>query len=109
MAPFSTVFDAAGLAPISRPVLLYYAQDDDVLVPRYNALHIAPLIKSLVGIKMVPNAGHYVFLSPCSRELARDDPVICKDPPSVDRIAVHEQINAAALAFFQQALDVKSH
>lgn len=109
MAPFSSVFDAPGLARIDRPVLLYYAQDDQVLLPRYNALHIAPLLKTLVAIKMVPGAGHYVFLSPCSRELAREEPDLCTDPPGVDRAAVHRQINAAALAFFRKTLDVTSH
>jgi predicted dienelactone hydrolase len=108
MAPFSSVFDVAGLAHIDRPVFLYYAQDDHVLIPRYNALHIAPLIRTLAGIRMVPKADHYVFLSPCSRELAADDPDICRDPAGVDRVAVHRQINAAALAFFRKALHVTS-
>lgn len=108
MAPFSSVFDAGGLAHIDRPVFLYYAQDDRVLLPRYNALHIAPLIKTLVAVRMVPRAGHYVFLAPCSRELAADAPELCKDPPGVDRTAVHEQVNAAALAFFRSELHVKS-
>jgi predicted dienelactone hydrolase len=108
MAPFSSVFDAAGLARIDRPVFLYYAQDDQVLLPRYNALHIAPLIKTLLGIRMVPKAGHYVFLSPCSRELSQDAPDICQDPSGVDRVAVHREINAGALAFFRKALDVTS-
>lgn len=108
MAPFSSVFDAAGLAHIDRPVFLYYAQDDQVLLPRYNALHIAPLIRTLAGLRMVPKAGHYVFLSPCSRELTSDYPEICKDPPGVDRVAVHKQINAAALAFFRKTLHVTS-
>ena len=108
MAPFSVVFGKAGLAHIDRPVFLYYAQDDRVLPPRYNALHIAPLIRTLAGIRMVPGAGHYVFLSPCSRQLARDYPDICTDPPGVDRVAVHRQIDATALAFFRKALDVPS-
>ena len=108
MAPFSSVFDAAGLAHIDRPVFLYYAQDDQVLLPRYNALHIAPLIKTLVAIRMVPKAGHYVFLAPCSRELAAEAPELCRDPPGVDRTAVHERVNAAALAFFRNELHVQS-
>lgn len=105
MAPFSLVFDKAGLSHVDRPVFLYYGQDDQELQPKYNVLHIAPLIKTLVGIKMIPKAGHYVFLSPCSPALAKDAPAICKDPPGVNRIAVHRQINAAALAFFQKTLD----
>jgi predicted dienelactone hydrolase len=104
MAPFSAVFGAAGLARINRPVFLYYAQDDQVLLPRYNALHIAPLIKTLAGLEKVPKAGHYVFLSPCSKALARGYPDICKDPPGVDRLAVHRQIDADALGFFRKTL-----
>lgn len=109
MAPFSVVFGKTGLAHIDRPVFLYYGQDDPVLPPEYNALHIAPLIKTLVGIKMIPKAGHYVFLSPCSSRLAQHSGDICNDPPGVDRVAVHKQVNAAALAFFRKTLDVASH
>ncbi len=109
MAPFSVVFGKAGLAHINRPVFLYYGQDDPVLPPQYNVLHIAPLIKTLAGIKMIPKAGHYVFLAPCSRDLARHNGDICKDPPGVDRVAVHRQINAAALSFFRRTLHVTSH
>lgn len=107
MAPMSLVFDKAGLASIDRPVFLYYGQDDQVLKPKYNVLHIAPLIKTLVGIKMIPKAGHYVFLSPCSPKLTRQAPGICTDPPGVDRAAVHRQIDADALAFFRKTLEVR--
>ena len=104
MAPFSSVFDSKGLAKIKRPVFVYYAADDRVLLPRYNALHIAPLIRTRVALKEVPNAGHYVFLAPCTPELTRDAPDICEDPRGTDRPAVHRQINESALAFFEQAL-----
>jgi predicted dienelactone hydrolase len=109
MAPQSLVFDKAGLASINRPVLLYYGQDDEVLRPKYNVLHIAPLIKTLVGVTMIPKAGHYVFLSPCSPALAKDAPGICKDPQGVDRVAVHREINARALAFFRKSLGMTTH
>ena len=104
MAPFSEVFDKAGLAHVNRPVFLYYAQNDRHLRPRYNALHIASLIKTLVGIKMVPGAGHYVFLAPCTPELARNAPVICQSRPGVNRVAVHREIDATALTFFRETL-----
>jgi predicted dienelactone hydrolase len=104
MAPLSLVFDAASVASINRPVFLYYGQNDPVLLPNENVLHIAPLIKTLTGIKMIPEAGHYVFLSPCSPQLAREAPDVCKDPPGVNRVLVHRQINAAALAFFRKTL-----
>lgn len=106
MAPFSMVFDKAGLASIKRPVFLYDGQDDRVLRLKYNTLHIAPLIKTLVAVKIIPKAGHYVFLSPCSAPLMKEAPKICRDPPGVDRVAAHRQIDADALAFFRKTLDV---
>ena len=109
MAPASLAFDKAGADSIDRPVFLYYGQNDQVLIPKYNVMHIAPLIKTLANIKMIPKAGHYVFLSPCSEELIKDVPDICKDPPGVDRTAVHRQINASALSFFRKTLDVTAH
>ncbi len=109
MAPLSLVFDKAGIASINRPVFLYYGQDDHVLNPKYNVLHAAPSIRTLVGIKMIPEAGHYVFLSPCSPQLAREAPDICIGPPGVGRAAVHRQVDADALAFFRKTLDVSAH
>jgi hypothetical protein len=58
---------------------------------------------------MIPKAGHYVFLSPCSPALAKDAPGICKDPQGVDRVAVHREINARALAFFRKSLGMITH
>lgn len=104
MAPMSLPFDKAGLASIDRPLFLYYGQSDQVLLPKENALHIAPLIKTLVDIKMIPEAGHYVFLSPCSSQLSKDAPMICQDPPGVDRLEAHERINDRALRFFRKNL-----
>ncbi len=75
------------------PVFLYYGQNDHVLIPKENAERISPLIKTLVGVKMVPLADHWVFIDPCSPELAKDMKDICSDPPGVDRVKVHQQIN----------------
>jgi len=107
MAPFSLVFDRAGLSHVNRPVFLYYGQDDQQLRPRYNVLHIAPLLQTLYGIRMIPKAGHYVFLSPCSPALAKHAPDICKDPEGVNRVAIHSRINAGALAFFHKTLQAQ--
>ena len=34
MAPLGLLFDAEGLSHVQAPVLLYYAQDDRVLLPK---------------------------------------------------------------------------
>lgn len=104
MAPQSIVFDSTGLAAIDRPVFLYYSQNDLVLLPQENAARIAEMIMPLVDIKVIPGAGHYVFLAPCSPVLSGEVPNICTDPPGVDRTKVHAQINADALAFFRETL-----
>lgn len=104
MAPQSIPFDKAGAAAIDRPVFLYYGENDHVLLPQENAQRIAPLIGTLAAIKMVPGADHWVFLAPCSAELAKEAGEICRDPQGVDRAAVHRQVNADALAFFRKAL-----
>jgi predicted dienelactone hydrolase len=108
MAPLSLIFDQAGIEKIDRPVFLYYGEHDHVLIPPENAARIRPWMKTLVGVKVVPNADHWVFIDPCSAQLKQENPVICSDPPSVDRIAVHQQLNADALAFFRKTLNVST-
>lgn len=109
MAPLSLIFDQHGFDDVHIPVFLYYGQNDSVLPPEANARHIAPYLKTLYAIKEIPHADHWVFLAPCSPELAKDIPALCRDPPGVDRVKAHEQIDADALAFFRKTLDVKSH
>jgi predicted dienelactone hydrolase len=106
MAPMSVVFERDGAAGISRPVLLYYAENDHVLPPKENALHLAPLVVAPLTTRIAQDAGHYVFLSPCPSTLAQELAEICADPPGVNRVAAHEQINADALAFFRRALNL---
>lgn len=106
MAPLSLIFDERSFADVHIPVYLYYGQNDHVLPPEANARHIQPLIRTLAGVKEIPGADHWVFLPPCSAELAKEIPAMCRDPAGVDRAKAHAQINADALAFFRKTLDV---
>jgi len=106
MAPLSLLFHEHSFDQVNIPVFLYYGQNDHVLLPDFNAKHIAPLIRHLYAIKEIPHADHWVFLPPCSPALAKDIPAMCQDPPGVDRSHWHRQINADALAFFRQTLGV---
>ena len=108
MAPLSLVFDQAGIESIDRPVFLYYGDADHVLIPPENAARIRPLMKTLVGVKVVHNADHWVFIDPCTAELKQENPTICSDPPGVDRIKVHQQLDADALAFFRKTLNIST-
>lgn len=105
MAPQSIVFDEEGLASIDVPVFLYYSERDQVLLPQENGARIASSIPTLTATRTVPEADHWVFLAPCSVELAKAAADICRDPSGVDRAATHRQINADALHFFRDTLD----
>jgi len=104
MAPLSLVFDAAGAGAIDRPVFLYYGDADRVLRPSENAARLAPLVPTLVGVKPVGGADHWVFIPPCSAELVKDNPMICADSPGVSRAELHARIEADALSFFRATL-----
>ena len=105
MAPLSLIFDQDGIEKIDRPVFLYYGEADHVLRPAENAARIRPWMETLVGVKVVHGADHWVFIDPCTAALAKENPVICSDPPGVDRLKVHAQLNADALAFFRKTLN----
>lgn len=104
MAPLSLILDAEGLKDVRRPVFLYVAQADRVLLPDENGRRIRGLLPNPAGYREIEGAGHFVFLAPCSDALARDAPAICTDPPGVDREALHRQIAADAAAFFDKTL-----
>lgn len=104
MAPLSLIFDQAGLSDVRAPVFLYAAERDDVLLPDSNARAIKPWLPNLVAYREVPGAGHFVFLAPCSPELTKKIPEICIDAPGIDRVAVHRQVAADAIGFFDAQL-----
>lgn len=103
MAPLAIVFGKDDLAPIKVPVFLAYAEGDRVLTPSENAARIAPFLPTLAGQRAVSEAGHYVFLAPCSAQLTATAPALCTDPAGVDRDAVHRALNDDAVTFFQKA------
>ncbi|HUA80384.1 MAG TPA: hypothetical protein VL997_08435 [Dyella sp.] len=108
MAPPGLLFDQTGIEKVDRPVFLYYGDADRVLTPSENGARIRPWMKTLAGVKVVHNAGHWVFLAPCSAEMSKENPDICSDPPGVDRAKVHAQLDADALAFFRKTLHIAS-
>lgn len=108
LAPgFGFLFDRAGLAAVRRPVLLVRAERDSVVREPENVTHVARLLPSRPTVRVVPGAGHYVFLAPCSDALARVAPDICRDPPGVERAAVHAELNRTIAAFFERTLQAR--
>jgi len=104
MAPFAVAFGPDAFRAVTAPVFLAWADADQVLLPDENAASIVPALKTLVGTRVIANAGHYVFLPPCPPAMAADVPPLCVDPPGIDRAHVHDVLAADAVAFFDRAL-----
>lgn len=105
MAPLAIFFDADSLKQVDAPVYLYGAMADTVLLPEYNVLPVRDALPRLHTFRGIVGAGHYVFLAPCNAGMKEALPVLCKDPPSIDRGELHAQINADAVTFFRETLD----
>lgn len=100
MSPVAAFFDQQGLSEVVKPVYLTAAEKDTVIPLQYNAAHIKSILSSLVQYTVIPNADHFVFLSPCTTVMRSEMPSICTDSVNVNRNKVHEFINQEALNFF---------
>ncbi|MBR0839840.1 dienelactone hydrolase family protein [Bradyrhizobium liaoningense] len=98
------LFTSERLASVTMPVLLWRsALGGDGVVPEgIDALE--QLLPAHPDYRIVPNSSHFSFVVPCPPKLAERAPVLCTDPPGFDRIAFHNEFNAAAVAFFRAHL-----
>ncbi|MEK1906769.1 MAG: hypothetical protein AAAB13_13370 [Pseudomonas sp.] len=104
LAPLGLMFDKQELTEVRVPVLLYSGDDDQVLAVEHNADALNRSLPRAPDYRVVPGAGHFVFMAPCSAQMGRLVPYLCEDAEGVDRVAIHHQLSADAVAFFRQAL-----
>jgi predicted dienelactone hydrolase len=106
MAPaLGYVFDRAALAKVEVPVRLYRPGADELLAHPWNAERIARMLPNPPEYQVLDGAGHFVFLAPCPSAFAALIPIICTDPPGIDRNAIHMRLNAEMIDFFRRALE----
>ncbi|MBF9142747.1 alpha/beta hydrolase family protein [Hymenobacter properus] len=108
LAPATPWFMAEGaLRAVRVPILLMEAEKDEHTTHFHTqvVLNGVPDQQRLTH-RVVPNAGHFAFLSPfpAARVSAAFPP--SQDPPGFDRLQFHEEMNAEVLAFLTQELDV---
>lgn len=98
--PLSIFFTAEGLAGITIPVQLWGSEKggDGVEPKTVEAINTA--LKAPHTFMKVEHAQHFSFLTVCPPQFAEKEPVICKDPPGLDRTRFHEQFNDALTKFF---------
>jgi predicted dienelactone hydrolase len=97
-------FSPDGLKNVSIPVSLWRAEDDTVLPHPWYAEAVRQALPRPPEYHVVPKAGHYDFLAPCSAALAALAPVICTSAVGFDRAAFHATFDAAVVEFFRRTL-----
>lgn len=97
-------FGREGLAKVRVPVQLWRGADDPVLPHPFYAEAVRQDLPRPPQMHVVPHAGHYDFISPCSPAMAERLPEICVSEPGFDRAAFHERFNRAVVKFFKRAL-----
>ncbi|WP_259046462.1 hypothetical protein [Klebsiella sp. BIGb0407] len=75
LAPLSVIFSPEELNSIKAPLLIFTGNKDEELSPDENALSLAKEINAT--LKIIPDAGHFTFLSPCSVDMNRVMPALC--------------------------------
>jgi predicted dienelactone hydrolase len=97
-------FTKEALAGIKAPIQLWRGDSDEVLPHPRHAQHVYDGLPAKPEYHVVPNAGHFAFLAPCTPMAERYAAEICRDPAGFDRAAFHREFNPAVVAFFKAKL-----
>jgi predicted dienelactone hydrolase len=99
------VFSPEGLAKVTAPIQLWRGDSDELLPHPRHAQNVYDGLAVKPEYHVVPNAGHFAFLAPCTPMLRQYAPkMICSDPAGFDREAFHREFNPAVVAFFKAKL-----
>jgi predicted dienelactone hydrolase len=101
--PLAVVFTAESLAAVKLPVQLWASERGGDGVLPHDVAAVDANLPAGHEYRVVPNSGHFAFLSPCPPAMTKAVP-ICTDASGFDRVAFHKEFNVAVIAFFQQHL-----
>jgi len=96
-------FDPESLANVSIPVRILVGTADRQARPSVTARPVARMIPR-AELEMIPGAGHYTFLAPCSLRGRLFMRPLCADEDGIDRRDVHKRVAADARRFFDRSL-----
>jgi predicted dienelactone hydrolase len=102
--PLAIFFTSDSLAAIQVPVQLWASERGGDGVLPHDVASVDKYLRVEHEYHVVPNAGHFAFLTLCPPELATQSPEICTDAPGFDRAAFHRQFDADVLTFFRAHL-----
>jgi predicted dienelactone hydrolase len=102
--PLALLFSADSFAAVNVPVQLWASErGGDGVLPD----SVAAVDKNLPAkhqYRVVPNSGHFAFLTPCPPALAEARPELCTDAQGFDRVAFHKEFDTKVLAFLRKGL-----
>jgi predicted dienelactone hydrolase len=100
--PLSVVFQRAdSVKDVKIPLQLWGSQHGGSGVSPGDVARLASLLPEKPDLRVVPNAVHFSFLTPCPPQSRNE---VCTDAPGFDRVAFHKMFNAEVLAFFRARL-----
>jgi predicted dienelactone hydrolase len=97
-------FTKEALAGVTVPVQLWRAEKDWITPNEWNANFVKAALPKPPEDHLVPSAGHFAFLAPCSDALAKIAQDICQDAAGFDRAAFHKELNQTLIDFFKAKL-----
>ena len=103
MAPAGAPLTAESLATVRAATMIYVAELDRFLVPRFHAEWVAGNLPA-PKLHRVPNAGHFAFMDTPSMSIPSPDGDVAANPPGFDRGAFLKQLADEVTAFFDKSL-----
>jgi predicted dienelactone hydrolase len=103
MAPTGVLLTAESLAAVRSATMIYEAELDRFLVPRFHAEWVASNLP-VPNLHRVPNAWHFAFMNTPSMSIPSHDGDIAANPPGFDRDAFLKQLAIEITAFFDKTL-----
>ena len=106
MAPVGLLFQSDdALKQVKIPVFLMRAEKDKELVEPYHSELIAKKIrKQLLSYQIIPNAGHFSFITPFPEVLKSKLGDVADDPEGFDRVAFHKQLGNSIATYLGKVL-----
>lgn len=102
LAPTGVLLTADSLAAVRAATMIYEAELDRFLVPRFHAEWVAQHLPA-PNLRRVPNAWHFAFMDTPSMPIATPDGDVAANPPGFDRAAFLQQLAVDITAFFDKA------
>ena len=102
--PLAVMFAAGGLSAVKVPVQLWQSERGGDGVSPESVAAVNRNLPAQHEYHIVPDAGHFAFLTPCPPALAARLPELCTDARGFDRVDFHKQFDAGVVAFFRNYL-----